>query len=127
MWKTWRDLGDYDHDPATRGKDLVRGPLVCEWTRIMDNLDHNVGYGQTLSQGPGACVFWGAAESATALLLLRTYRVAAAPSPLDVFAAPLPTPCRGGVCANHSLHHGMCKCECERNAGSTLRTCWWWG
>jgi arylsulfatase A-like enzyme len=55
MWKTWHDIGTNNGTAAAAGKSSF--PLVCEWAKIMDNLDHNVGHGQVLHQRPGAYNF----------------------------------------------------------------------
>lgn len=43
MWKTWRDISMAPLDNA--------GTLPCDWARIMDNLDRNVGNAQVDPQG----------------------------------------------------------------------------
>ena len=51
LWKTWHDIG-HQATPAAKVY-----PLSCQWARIMDNLDHNVGHGQLLASGPNGYNF----------------------------------------------------------------------
>ena len=55
LWKTWHDVG-VNPDPQSY-------PLLCSWDKVLENLDHNTGHGQTLSSGPNSFNHPGAAET----------------------------------------------------------------